>query len=75
MKHLYTAETNAMRMYFVEDWDTDLVICVDWDLDEEEEKALIKSFENGTLDETANGGEWQDEDTAYVDTFAKRLLV
>ena len=74
MKKLYKAETNAMTMFFVEDWDTNTAICVDWDLSEEEEKELIVSFEAGTLDEEANGGERKPIEEAYEGTFGKQLL-
>lgn len=74
MKRLYTAETKGMRMYFVEDWETDLAICVDWDLDKDEEKELISAFENGTLIETANGGAWEPIDAAYADTYNKSII-
>lgn len=74
MKKLYKAETNAMTMYFVEDWDTDTAICVDWDLSEEEEEELIATFEAGALDEEANGGDWKTTEEAYKNTFAKKLL-
>lgn len=74
MKKLYTAETNGMRLYFVEDWETDLAICVDWDLDEYEVKELISAFENGTLIETANGAEWEPTDAAYDGTYNKTLI-
>ena len=74
MKHLYKAEDNAMRYYIVEDWDTDKAIVVDWDLNDEEESELIKNFENGTLEETANGEQWIDINEAYDGKFAKTLL-
>jgi len=74
MKHLYRAETNAMSFYYVEDWDTDKAICVDWDLSEEEENELIQAFENGSLNETANGGEWEEPEKTYKGTFAKKHL-
>lgn len=74
MKKLYKAQTNAMELYFVEDWGTNLAICVDCDLSEEEEHELIKAFEAGTLDETANGGEWGEPETVYGDAFAKEVL-
>lgn len=74
MKKLYKAETNSMVVYVVEDWETDLAICVDWDLSQEEEAELIKAFEAGTLDETANGGEWNTPETVYAGTFNKVVL-
>jgi hypothetical protein len=74
MKHLYSAETNAMTMYFVEDFDTNKAICVDWDLSQSEVDELITAFESGKLDETANGGKWGDPDEVYGDTFCKKRL-
>ena len=63
-----------MDFYVVEDWDTDEAITVDWDLSDDEEETLVKSFENETLDFTANGGEWIPVDEAYKGLFAKTLL-
>ena len=74
MKKLYSVETNAMRLYYVEHWDNDPAICVDWDLSEDEEKELIAAFETGKLDETANGGEWKPIEEAYDGTFHKNAL-
>lgn len=74
IKHLFSAETNAMRLYFVENYTTGQAICVDWDLSDEEEQELINAFENGTLDETANGQNWGNPDDVYGDTFSKHML-
>lgn len=74
MKHLYRAEDNAFVYYIVEDWTTGLAILVDWDLSDDEENDLIKSFENGTLDETKNGQEWHDIFGFYDNLFNKKML-
>ena len=74
MKHLYKAESNAMTFYIVEDFKTNQAIIVDWDLSEEEENELIVAFENGTLDYTANGCEWENPDSAYSGLFCKIRL-
>lgn len=74
MKHLYKADSNAMAFYIVEDFKTDQAIIVDWDLSDDEENELIASFENGTLDYTANGCKWESTESAYGSTFYRIRL-
>lgn len=74
MKHLYKAESNAMTFYIVEDFKMDQAIIVDWDLSDEEENELIAAFENGTLDYTANGCEWEDCESSYAGLFYRKCL-
>lgn len=73
--YLYRTEVDAMSIYYVEDINANKIICVDWDLDDEQEQELIERFSDNRLDYTANGGEWEEPTEAYINNpYPKRLL-
>lgn len=64
--YLYRTEVDAMSIYYVEDITANKIICVDWDLDDKQERELIEQFSDNRLDYTANGGEWEEPTEAYI---------
>lgn len=73
--YLYRIEVNAMSIYYVEDINANKIICVDWDLDDEQERELIEQFSDNRLNYTANGGEWSEPTEEYTNSkYPKHLL-
>lgn len=64
-----------MYIYYVEDINTNKIICVDWDLDDEQEQALIEQFSENRLDYTANGGEWAEPTEEYNNNPYPKVLL
>lgn len=73
--YLYRIEVNTMYVYYVEDINTNKVICVDWDLDNEAEQELITQFQENRLDYTANGGEWSEPTEEYTNSIYPKVLL
>ena len=73
--YLYRIEVNAMHIYYVEDINANKIICVDWDLNNEQEQELIEQFSDNRLDYTANGGEWSEPTEEYTNSKYPKVLL